>query len=130
MLERLCPAGLHLLATLGAVGCSGIVDPDEFISITTLSGDATLAAALSLPSGDGPFPAVVFVHGSGRVTRQDLEANSETLQSIGFASLRYDMITELLGYRINVLPRYLIAELHYQWLLYFIMIWLPSYVIT
>ncbi len=90
MSDRSLPAGLLLLATLGAGGCFGLFEPDEFIGITTLGGDATLAAAITLPSGDGPHAAIVLVHGSGRVKRQDLEENSEYLQSMCLASLRYD----------------------------------------
>ena len=90
MSKGLFPAGLLVLGTLGAAGCSDTAEPDDFISIPSLGGDVTLAAALDLPSGDGPHPAVVLVHGSGRTTRHDLRGRSQDLQSLGFASLRYD----------------------------------------
>lgn len=57
----------------------------------------TLAATLSLPSGKGPFPAVVFVSGTGPNTRdEDVSGHqcflvlADTLTRHGIAVLRYD----------------------------------------
>jgi carboxymethylenebutenolidase len=42
------------------------------VVVTVRSGDATLGAQLWRPAGEGPFPAVLVNHGSGR-TREQLE---------------------------------------------------------
>jgi uncharacterized protein len=54
------------------------------------NGNVRLAYSLDLPSGSGPFPAVVVGHGSGRVTRQQMEGFGRRWTSQGFAVLRYD----------------------------------------
>ncbi len=59
--------------------------------VAIASGDVTLTATLALPrSGNGPFPAVVVVHGSGRVTRRDLRSYGGQLVPQGMAVLFYD----------------------------------------
>jgi pimeloyl-ACP methyl ester carboxylesterase len=54
------------------------------------SGDITLVGRLDLPEGDGPFPAIVWVHGSGRSTRTEAQRLTNLLTANGFAVLRYD----------------------------------------
>ena len=54
------------------------------------SGDARLAFTLDLPTGRGPFPAVVMAHGSGRVTRDQLTWASRHFTQLGYAVLRFD----------------------------------------
>ena len=51
---------------------------------------ARLAFTLDLPSGAGPFPAVVAGHGSGKVTRDQLLWLSSQFTRRGFAVLRFD----------------------------------------
>ncbi len=57
----------------------------------------TLAGTLTIPKGQGPFPAVVLVHGSGPVNRNEEVFNhkpfliwADHLASQGIAVLRYD----------------------------------------
>jgi pimeloyl-ACP methyl ester carboxylesterase len=57
---------------------------------TFASGDVQLAFSLDLPSGAGPFPAVVLGHGSGEVRRQQLTWLSSQFTRLGFAVLRFD----------------------------------------
>jgi uncharacterized protein len=52
--------------------------------------DATLAATLTLPAGPGPHPAVVLVHGSGKVTRTMLDWLASGFRYAGVAVLAYD----------------------------------------
>ena len=61
-------------------------------TITYQSGDVTLAGTLDLPAGDGPFPAIVTVHGSPPLTRNDIyNLNiSHFFVQNGYAVLRYD----------------------------------------
>lgn len=54
------------------------------------NGEVRLAYSLDLPTGSGPFPAIVAGHGSGRVTRQQMEGFARRWTSQGFAVLRYD----------------------------------------
>jgi hypothetical protein len=49
-----------------------------------------LAFTLDLPQGKGPFPAVVFGHGSGRVTRDRLKFAADEFTRMGYAVLRFD----------------------------------------
>ncbi len=60
---------LFVVSTVAAVGCAETLAPDDFIPITTLSGDATLAAQILTPVGPGPYPAIVVVHGDGTALR-------------------------------------------------------------
>jgi pimeloyl-ACP methyl ester carboxylesterase len=56
------------------------------------AGSVTLAARLHLPAGAGPFPAVVFTHGSGPSGRDNPRYAEEAafFASAGVASLVYD----------------------------------------
>ena len=54
------------------------------------NGDLALSGTLYLPEGDGPFPTVVFVHGSGVETRENSSYSAEWLTSIGYAAFVYD----------------------------------------
>ncbi len=70
---------------------------EEEVSFVTGDGKATLAGTLTLPPGSGPFPAVVFVGGSGAVDRDETVAGhkpflvlADLLTKKGIAVLRYD----------------------------------------
>jgi dienelactone hydrolase len=54
------------------------------------SGDAHLAATISFPDDGRRHPAVVVVHGSGRITRDQLRRNWERLVPEGMVVLTYD----------------------------------------
>src|SRR5690606_37219939 len=60
-------------------------------------GDAALPATLALPAGEGPFPAVVLVHGSGPHDRNETVGPNRPFLDIarglaaqGVAVLRYE----------------------------------------
>ena len=57
---------------------------------TFTSGDAQLAFTLDLPPGNGPFPAIVAGHGSGKIARDQLFWLSSRFTQLGFAVLRFD----------------------------------------
>jgi len=61
-------------------------------TITFQNGDVTLAGTLDLPAGEGPFPAIVTIHGSPPLTRNDIYNLyvSHFFVQHGFAVLRYD----------------------------------------
>ena len=54
------------------------------------NGNVSLAFTLDLPPGNGPFPAVVLGHGSGRITRDGLAPFAARWTRMGFAVLRFD----------------------------------------
>lgn len=78
------------------------VVPDSFTQVEVIIGSSPfeLGGTLTLPVGEGPFPAVVIVHGSGPNDRDgSLAANkpyrdiAQGLASRGIAVLRYDKRT-------------------------------------
>lgn len=69
------------------------------IDITFTSAGVRLAATLTLPDGEGPFPAALLIPGSGPVNRDSDHRRiplgvtrqlAEALAAAGIASLRYD----------------------------------------
>ena len=54
------------------------------------SGDIELAATITVPREGGPFPAVVFVHGSGPETRIATRFWVDRFARAGIASIAYD----------------------------------------
>ena len=54
------------------------------------NGDVTLAGTLVTPGSRGPHPAVVFVHGSGRQTRDYYRTFADHFAKHGIAGLVYD----------------------------------------
>jgi pimeloyl-ACP methyl ester carboxylesterase len=59
-------------------------------SVTFHNQDVKLAGSLLLPSSDAPVPAVVFVHGAGRQTREPYREAGNYFASQGIAALIYD----------------------------------------
>lgn len=69
----------------------------EEVTFASVEGGVTLAGTLMIPSGEGPFPAVVFVSGSGPQDRdsvvygQPIFRNlAQALTATGFITLRFD----------------------------------------
>jgi len=58
--------------------------------ITFKNGSVELAGTFMVPAGQGPFPAVVYLHGSGPMTRAGFEPYAEAFAQMGVASLFYD----------------------------------------
>ena len=58
--------------------------------VTIEGPEGTLGASLVLPEGDGPFPGVVFLHGSGPQPRDASRWAAHQLAKQGIASLIYD----------------------------------------
>jgi fermentation-respiration switch protein FrsA (DUF1100 family) len=78
-------------------------DPDSFTEQDIIVGEGTewaLPGTLTLPASEGPFPAVVLVHGSGPNDRDETIGPNKPFRDLaqglaaqGIASLRYDKRT-------------------------------------
>lgn len=88
-----------LLAAIAFVGCGGgdkttPAAPSQASPSTSTgffpASEASLNYQLDLPAGRGPFPAVVFGHGSGQVTKSDGAVHVPFWLDQGFAVLRFD----------------------------------------
>ena len=71
--------------------------PYESTDVTFDNGDVSLAGTIVVPAGDGPFPAVVLVSGSGPQDRDETLLGhrpflvlADAFARRGIASLRYD----------------------------------------
>ena len=60
------------------------------IEVTFNNGNVSLSGTLLLPNGSGPFPAVIFIHGSGPEDRSNSKARAKAFIKNGYAALIYD----------------------------------------
>jgi pimeloyl-ACP methyl ester carboxylesterase len=88
--RRAAAVVLVLAALVAACGDDAPSLPSQPAGRTFPSGDIRIGYTLDLPSGSGPFPAIVFGHGSGRSTRDEARGLGGRMVSAGFAVLRYD----------------------------------------
>lgn len=65
------------------------VFPHTIEQVSFANGDITLKGELTLPEGDGPYPVIVIIHGSGKVTRHGGPWNTFFLK-YGIGVLSYD----------------------------------------
>lgn len=64
--------------------------PYEREEVRFTNGDVTLAGAFIIPKAKGPYPVVVFTHGSSGNSRNEHLGEAELLAQNGVASLLYD----------------------------------------
>lgn len=86
--DRLCPGLSWEAAKSGSQRARRIELPEEVF--TFASGPLKLRGKLVKPQGEGPFPAVVLVHGSGRESAVDGYFNPYLFAAFGIATLVYD----------------------------------------
>ena len=75
---------------LGGACTGSTTGPDSDADRFFLSGTEKISYVVDLPTGSGPFPAVVLVHGSGAATKAEMTFFSNMFRQRGFAVLRYD----------------------------------------
>lgn len=94
-------------------------DPETFTEEDVVVGEApwALPGTLSLPVGEGPFPVVVLVHGSGPNDRDESVGGvkpfrdlAHGLASRGIAVLRYEKRTREHSQKFGVTPNFTIQE--------------------
>ena len=87
---RLLSIALFIVIILSLVaGCTSDSRPSTG-RVTFQNGEVKLAGNLWLPAGEGPFPAIVLVHGAGEYTSQDYKYLGFFFVHQGFATLIYD----------------------------------------
>ena len=87
-----CKAMLALMMA-GCASPDPASQPARVEEITFKSGEFTLVGDLRLPEGKGPFPVVLFVHGSGPADRTSFGAYLPTMERMlqaGYATFAWD----------------------------------------
>lgn len=93
MLPAAIYAVVFLIGISAPAACAnGTATPSEFEEhvVEFHNQDVQLAGSLLLPSSEVAVPAVVFVHGAGRQTREPYREVAEFFASQGMAALIYD----------------------------------------
>ncbi|MEK3922786.1 alpha/beta hydrolase family protein [Paenibacillus sp. FSL K6-2393] len=94
-------------------------DPSAYTeqNITVGQGDLALPGTLTLPKGEGPFPVVVLVHGSGPNNQDAAIGGAKPfrdlavgLASQGVAVLRYDKVTYEHTYKVASQPKFTLKQ--------------------
>ncbi|WP_433922841.1 alpha/beta hydrolase family protein [Paenibacillus taichungensis] len=94
-------------------------DPSAYTEqdITVGQGDLALPGTLTLPKGEGPFPVVILVHGSGPSNQDAAIGGAKPfrdlavgLASQGVAVLRYDKVTYEHTYKVASQPKFTLKQ--------------------
>lgn len=85
--------------------------------VTVGEGAMALPGTLTLPVGDGPFPAVVLVHGSGTNDRDETIGGGKPFRDLavglakqGIAVLRYDKVTYEHTFKVTADPKFTLKK--------------------
>lgn len=106
-------------APVQAAGSPAYADPAGFTEEEVAFGEApwVLPGTLTLPAGEGPFPAVVLVHGSGPSDRDEtayavkpFRDLAQGLAARGIATLRFDKRTYVHSQKFASNPAFTLQE--------------------
>ncbi len=104
---------------LAVAGPPAYADPAAFTEEEVVVGEApwALPGTLTLPAGEGPFPAVVLVHGSGPSDRDETAYAVKPFRDLahglaaeGIATLRFDKRTFVHSQKFGVNPAFTVQE--------------------
>ena len=92
---RVVTQGAGVAATAGALVALGLLVSFRFLPYTAeevgfSNGGVVLAGTLFQPRGEGPYPGVVLIHGSGPESRDEYAFYARYLARRGVAALAYD----------------------------------------
>ena len=81
-----------LLAIAQTTWAQDEVQPGSFSeeAVEFFNGPVKLSATLVLPKSAGPHPAIVYLHGSGPMTREGAVSYARRFASLGLAGLAFD----------------------------------------
>lgn len=94
-------------------------DPSAYTEreVTVGEGSMALPGTLTLPAGEGPFPAVVLVHGSGTNDRDETIGGGKPFRDLavglakqGIAVLRYDKVTYEHTFKVAADPKFTLKK--------------------
>ena len=97
----------------------GYARPASFTEkeVTVGSGEWALPGTLTVPTGSGPFPAVVLVHGSGPNDRNEAIGPNRPFQDLawglasrGIAVLRYDKRSRVYQAKVLKIPEFTVKD--------------------
>jgi len=110
---------LNTYMPIPTAGAPAYADPAVFVEEEVVVGEApwALPGTLTLPAGEGPFPAVVLVHGSGPSDRDEtayavkpFRDLAQGLAARGIATLRFDKRTFVHSQKFGANPQYTIQQ--------------------
>ncbi|GJM82169.1 hypothetical protein HMSSN139_46650 [Paenibacillus sp. HMSSN-139] len=85
--------------------------------MTVGEGAMALPGTLTMPTGDGPFPAIVLVHGSGTNDRDEAIGSAKPFRDLavglaaqGIAVLRYDKVSYEHTFKVAADPKFTLKK--------------------
>ncbi|HSU29267.1 MAG TPA: alpha/beta hydrolase [Chitinophagaceae bacterium] len=84
------PLFLKQLLGVSIIMLSALCSYADEVEIPFKSGNLILSGSLITPKGDGPFPVVIFIHGSGPEDRSNSRSRAKEFAKNGIAAFIYD----------------------------------------